>query len=97
MPRAREFHDATAAAALSQHTETVETRCEPSSRRRSLERFPWGSGNLRADGTLASRLVFSHALYRATLYEHLSATRRARLHVAIASRLDRRGFGERGT
>ena len=87
-----EFHDATVAAALSQHTETVETRCRELARRRSLVRSV--GSETWPDGTLASRFAFSHALYRATLYEHLSATRRARLHVAIADRLER-GFGER--
>jgi predicted ATPase len=87
-----EFHDATVAAALGQQAETVETRCSELGRRQSLvrtvgsERWP--------DGTLASRFAFRHALYRATLYERLSATRRARLHVAIGDRLER-GFGER--
>ena len=87
-----EFHDATVAAALSQHTETVETRCCELARRQSLVRTV--GSETWPDGTLASRFAFSHALYRATLYEHLSATRRARLHVAIADRLER-GFGER--
>jgi hypothetical protein len=51
-------------------------------------------GETWPDGTLASRFAFRHALYRATLYERLSPTRRARLHVVIADRLER-GFGER--
>ena len=87
-----EFHDATVAAALSQHTETVEIRCCELARRQSLVRTV--GSETWPDGTLASRFAFSHALYRATLYEHLSPTRRARLHVAIADRLER-GFGER--
>lgn len=87
-----EFHDATVAAALGQHTETVETCCCGLARRRSLVRT--AGSETWPDGTLASRFAFSHALYRATLYEHLSATRRARLHVAIADRLER-GFGQR--
>jgi len=87
-----EFHAATVAAALGQHTETVETRCSELARRRSLVRSV--GSETWPDGTLVSRFAFRHALYRATLYERLSATRRARLHVAIADRLER-GFGER--
>ena len=87
-----EFHDATVAAALGQHSETVETCCSGLARRRSLVRTV--GGETWPDGTLASRFAFRHALYRATLYERLSASRRARLHVAIADRLER-GFGER--
>jgi DNA-binding winged helix-turn-helix (wHTH) protein/Cdc6-like AAA superfamily ATPase len=87
-----EFHAATVAAALGQHTETVETRCSELARRQSWVRTV--GSETWPDGTLASRFAFRHALYRATLYERLSATRRARLHVAIADRLER-GFGER--
>ena len=87
-----EFHDVTVAAALGQQTEAVETCCCELARRRSLVRSV--GSETWPDGTLASRFAFSHALYRATLYEHLSTTRRARLHVAIADRLER-GFGER--
>jgi hypothetical protein len=87
-----EFHAATIAAALGQDTETVETRCTELARRRSLVRTV--GSETWPDGTLASRFAFRHALYRATLYERVSATRRARLHVAIADRLER-GFGER--
>jgi predicted ATPase len=87
-----EFHDATVAAALDQPIETVETCCSEIARRRSLVRT--AGSETWPDGTCAGRFAFSHALYRATLYEHLSATRRARLHVAIADRLER-GFGER--
>ena len=87
-----EFHAATVAAALGQHTETVEARCSELSRRRLLVRAV--GSEIWPDGTLASRFAFRHALYRATLYERLSPTRRARLHVAIADRLEC-GFGER--
>jgi len=87
-----EFHDATVAAALGQDAETIETCCCSLARRRSLVRTV--GSETWPDGTLASRFAFSHALYRATLYEHLSTNRRARLHVAIADRLER-GFGER--
>jgi hypothetical protein len=89
-----EFHDATVAAALGQQTETVETCCSGLARRRSLVRTV--GSETWSDGTLASRFAFRHALYRATLYERLSGTRRARLHVAIADRLER-GFGERAS
>jgi predicted ATPase len=87
-----EFHDATVAAALGQQTETVEARCSELARRQSLVR-PVGSETW-PDGTLATRFAFRHALYRATLYERLSAIRRARTHLAIGDRLER-GFGER--
>jgi len=87
-----EFHDATVAAALGQATETLDTRCSELARRRALVRTV--GSETWPDGTRVSRFAFSHALYRATLYERLAATRRARLHVAIADRLER-GFGER--
>jgi predicted ATPase len=85
------FCAATVAATLGQHTENIETCCAELARRglfmrnAGIESWP--------DGTLASRYAFAHALYRATLYERLPAARRARLHVAIADRLER-GFGE---
>jgi len=87
-----EFSAATVAAALGQHPETVETCCSELARRGLFLR---NTGNESwPDGTLASRYAFRHALYRATLYERLPAARRARLHVAIADRLET-GFGER--
>jgi DNA-binding winged helix-turn-helix (wHTH) protein/predicted ATPase len=87
-----EFSAATVAAALGQHTETVEVCCSELARRGLFLR---NAGNESwPDGTLASRYAFQHALYRATLYERLPAARRTRLHVAIADRLET-GFGER--
>jgi len=86
------FCAATVAAALGQHTETIEGCCAELARRalflRSAGTEPW------PDGTLASRYAFAHALYRATLYERLPAARLARLHVAIADRLET-AFGDR--
>ena len=87
-----EFHAATVAAALGQHAEVVETRCSELARRRSFVRT--AGSETWPDGTPVSRFAFHHALYRATLYDRLPATRRARLHVAIADRLES-GFGER--
>ena len=87
-----EFSAATVAAALSQHTETVETCCAELSRRALFLR---NTGNESwPDGTVASRYAFRHALYRATLYERLAAARRTRLHVVIGDRLEK-AFGER--
>jgi predicted ATPase len=87
-----EFSAASVAAALGQDIETVETCCSELARRGWFLR---NSGNESwPDGTLASRYAFRHALYRATLYERLPAARRARLHVAIADRLET-GFGGR--
>ena len=86
------FCAATVAAALGQHTENIETCCAELARRGLFLR---NAGNESwPDGTLASRYAFAHALYRATLYESLPAARCARLHVAIADRLET-AFGER--
>jgi DNA-binding winged helix-turn-helix (wHTH) protein/predicted ATPase len=86
------FCAATVAAALGQHTENIETCCAELARRGLFLR---NAGNESwPDGTRASRYAFAHALYRATLYERLPAARRARLHVAIADRLET-AFGER--
>jgi DNA-binding winged helix-turn-helix (wHTH) protein/predicted ATPase len=87
-----EFSAAIVAAALSQDTETVETCCADLARRGLFLRTT-GSESW-PDGTLASRYAFRHALYRATLYERLPTARCARLHVAIADRLET-AFGER--
>jgi predicted ATPase/DNA-binding winged helix-turn-helix (wHTH) protein len=87
-----EFSAATVAAALGQHTETIETSSAELARRGLFLR---NAGNESwPDGSLASRYAFRHALYRATLYERLPATRRRRLHVVIADRLEK-AYGER--
>jgi DNA-binding winged helix-turn-helix (wHTH) protein/predicted ATPase len=86
------FCAATVAATLGQHTENIETCCAELARRGLFLR---NAGNESwPDGTLTSRYAFAHALYRATLYERLPAARRARLHVAIADRLET-AFGDR--
>ena len=86
------FCAAAVAATLGQHTENIETCCAELARRGLFLR---SAGNeCWPDGTLSSRYAFAHALYRATLYERLPAARRARLHVAIADRLET-AFGER--
>jgi len=86
------FCAATVAATLGQHPENIETCCPEIPRRALVLR---NAGNESwPDGTLASRYAFGHTLYRATLYERLPAARRARLHVAIADRLET-AFGER--
>jgi DNA-binding winged helix-turn-helix (wHTH) protein/predicted ATPase len=87
-----EFSAATVAAALGQPTETIEASAAELARRGLFLR---NAGNEAwPDGTVASRYAFRHALYRASLYERLPATRRRRLHVVIADRLEK-GFGER--
>jgi predicted ATPase len=87
-----EFSAATVAAALGQPTETVETCCTDIARHGLFLR---NAGNESwPDGTHASRYAFRHALYRATLYERLPASRRMRLHVVIADRLEK-AFGDR--
>jgi predicted ATPase/DNA-binding winged helix-turn-helix (wHTH) protein len=86
-----EFSAAAVAAALGEPTETTEIGCSELVRR-ALFLENAGSESW-PDGTVASRYAFRHALYRATLYERLPAARRARLHVAIAARLEA-GFGE---
>lgn len=86
-----DFSAAAVAAALGEHIETIESGCSELARRALFLRS--AGGESWPDGTLASRYTFRHALYRATLYERLPAARRARLHVAIADRLEA-GFGE---
>jgi predicted ATPase len=87
-----EFSAATVAAALGQPTESVEKCCTEIAR---IGLFLRNAGSESwPDGTLANRLAFRHALYRATLYERLPTARRARLHVVIADRLEK-AFGER--
>jgi len=87
-----EFSAAIVAVALGQPTDSVETCCSEIARHGLFLR---NTGNESwPDGTLASRYAFRHALYRATLYERLPPSRRMRLHVVIADRLEK-AFGER--
>lgn len=70
--------------------EVVEDACEDLARRTRVLRFL--EDRAWPDGSRGARFVFAHALYRDVLYERLSASRRARLHLLIGDRLER-GFG----
>jgi DNA-binding winged helix-turn-helix (wHTH) protein len=73
------------AAALDRPLDEVESLCEALCRPRHwLDRR--GSAEW-PDGTLASRYIFGHALYRRVLYERLSPARRTVLHRRIGERL----------
>ena len=65
---------------------SVEACCSELARRQQLLRE---DGTARwPDGTLATRYVFRHALYREGLYERVPAGVRANLHARIGERLE---------
>lgn len=78
-----EFSTAALAAALEEGEGAIDERCEQLARRGLFLR-PRGV-DTDAQGTVAGRYEFLHALHRQVLYERLSATRRARLHRRIGS------------
>ena len=87
-----EFSAAAAASGLEQPVETVEARCtELALRAQFLEAR---GSETWADGTVAARYRFVHALYRHVVYERLPAGRRAQLHRRIGLRLET-GYAER--
>ena len=74
------------AAGLGAAAETVESVCH---RLCGTPRWLHYLGNREwPDGTLVARYAFRHALYRRTLHDHLSPSRRAAVHERIGRRLE---------
>jgi DNA-binding winged helix-turn-helix (wHTH) protein/tetratricopeptide (TPR) repeat protein/energy-coupling factor transporter ATP-binding protein EcfA2 len=70
--------------------EAVEARCAALAR---SGRFLRAAGPVAwPDGTVSAGFRFAHDLHRTVLYDRIPAGRRARLHVAVADRLER-GYG----
>jgi DNA-binding winged helix-turn-helix (wHTH) protein len=81
------FAAATAAGDGPGGVEAVEERCAALARHGRLLR---ASGAVAwADGTVSSGFRFGHDLHRTVLYDRIPAARRARLHAAVADRLER--------
>lgn len=76
---------------LAEDVETVEDRCLEICRRTRL--LATNEETQEADPGRAPRFRFAHAWYPAILYEHLPATRRARLHEAAGRRMADLGGG----
>jgi predicted ATPase len=85
-----EFAAATAAGAepgAAATVEAVEGRCAALAR---AGRFLRATGPVAwSDGTVSAGFRFAHDLHRTVLYERIPAGRRARLHAAVAQRLER--------
>jgi predicted ATPase len=82
-----EFAAATAAGDGPAGVEAVEERCAALARHGRLLR---ATGPVAwADGTVSAGFRFDHDLHRAVLYDRVPAARRARLHAAVAERLER--------
>jgi predicted ATPase len=85
-----EFAAATAAGAepgAAATVEAVEGRCAARAR---AGRFLRATGPVAwPDGTVSAGFRFAHDLHRTVLYERIPAGRRARLHAAVAQRLER--------
>jgi DNA-binding winged helix-turn-helix (wHTH) protein len=82
-----EFAAATAASDGPGSVEAVEGRCAALARH---GRFLRAAGPVAwPDGTVSAGFRFAHDLHRTVLYERIPAGRRARLHVAVADRLER--------
>jgi len=80
------FSAAGVAAGVDAPEEAVEARCDALARQ---GHFLWSRGVAEwADGTIAGRYGFIHALYQEVLYERIPAGRRVRLHRQIGSRLE---------
>jgi DNA-binding winged helix-turn-helix (wHTH) protein/tetratricopeptide (TPR) repeat protein len=81
------FAAALAAAGTGEPTEEVERRCAALARHgrflRAGDPVDW------ADGTVSTGFGFAHDLHRTVLYDRIPAGRRARLHAAVADRLER--------
>jgi DNA-binding winged helix-turn-helix (wHTH) protein/tetratricopeptide (TPR) repeat protein len=82
-----EFAAATAAGDGPAGVEAVEERCAALARHGRLLR---ATGPVAwADGTVSAGFRFDHDLHRTVLYDRVPAGRRARLHAAVADRLER--------
>jgi predicted ATPase len=82
-----EFTAATAASGGPGDPEAVEERCAALARHGRLLQ---ASGPVAwPDGTVSAGFRFVHDLHRAVLYDRIPAGRRARLHAAVAGRLER--------
>jgi DNA-binding winged helix-turn-helix (wHTH) protein/predicted ATPase len=82
-----EFAAATAAGDASATAEEVEERCAALARHgrflRDMGPVAW------PDGSVSAGFAFTHELHRAVLYDRIPAGRRARIHAAVAARLER--------
>ena len=82
-----EFAAATAASDGPGTVEAVEGRCAALARH---GRFLRAAGPVAwPDGTVSAGFRFAHDLHRTVLYDRIPAGRRARLHAAVADRLER--------
>jgi DNA-binding winged helix-turn-helix (wHTH) protein/tetratricopeptide (TPR) repeat protein len=82
-----EFAAATAAADGPGTVDAAEERCAALARH---GRFLRPTGTVAwPDGTVSSGFRFAHDLHRTVLYDRIPAGRRARLHAAVAGRLER--------
>jgi DNA-binding winged helix-turn-helix (wHTH) protein/tetratricopeptide (TPR) repeat protein len=89
-----EFSVASVAAALDTSAAAIEEPCEHLS---AAGQFLEGRGvEPLPDGTLTGRFGFRHALYREVLYRHVPELRRARMHRAVGTHLER-AYGRRAT
>jgi predicted ATPase len=70
----------------------TETWCEELTRRREF--LQTCGVDTWADGTVATRYRFRHALYQDVVYERIPAARQAQLHQRIGTR-EEVGYGER--
>ena len=87
-----EFSAASVAAGMATEVVETETWCEELARR---QEFLQTCGvDTWADGTVATRYRFRHALYQDVVYERLPAARQAQLHQRIGTR-EEAGYGER--
>ncbi len=87
-----EFSAAAVAAALAADIQEVEQHCATLARH---ERFLQVDGTEEwADGSIASRYRFIHALYQEVIYDRLTAARRVHLHLQVGLRKEQ-GYGAR--
>ncbi|MFO7537314.1 MAG: alpha/beta fold hydrolase, partial [Chloroflexota bacterium] len=81
-----EFSAALVATLLDQAEEEIEARCTTLVRRGTFLR-PRGIDDW-PDGTVAAGFIFAHHLYRAVLYDRVTAGQQVRLHRQIGKRLE---------